>query len=104
MKRIGIAASKMAKDNLFLYNFYVVAIAFVCSFILFLVSGSSIFIALTIIAYMVNGLLPMEWAQRWSSVVFVCMVTLSIVVGVFNLIAVLLNIKVRFKSREDFNI
>lgn len=24
MERIGIAASKMAKDNLFLYNFYVV--------------------------------------------------------------------------------
>ncbi len=101
MKRIGIAASKMAQGNLFLYNFYVVAIAFICSFFLFLVSGSSIFIALTLIVFMVNGLLPMEWAQRWSSVVYVCMVTLSIVVGVFNLMAILVNFKIRFKSRED---
>ena len=104
MKRIGIAASKMAKGNLFLYNFYVVAIALLCSFFLFLVSGSSIFIALTLIAFMVNGLLPMEWAQRWSSVVMMCMVTLSMVVGVFNLLAVLVNVKLRLKSRDDYEI
>lgn len=38
MERIGIAASKIAKGNLLLYNSYVVLIAFLLSVLLFLIS------------------------------------------------------------------
>ena len=101
MKRIGIAASKMAKGNLALYNIYVVLISFLFSFFLFLVCGASIFIALIVIMLLINGLVPFEWEERWVSVVTLCMVTLTVVVGIFNLLAMLTNIKLRWKFKDN---
>ena len=51
MERIGIAASKIAQGNLFLYNFFVVAIASLFSLLVFFVSGCAIVLMLVIVAY-----------------------------------------------------
>jgi hypothetical protein len=99
MKRIGIAASKMAKDSLLAYNFFVVLIAFIFSLLIFFIAGSAITIALLIISFTLQAILPTAFKNEWISVYSVCMLALSVVVGLFNLMAVLKNIKFRLKRR-----
>ena len=50
MERIGIAASKIAKGNLHLYNFYVVLLTLLFSFLVYFLTGSAIVFALVLIA------------------------------------------------------
>ncbi len=95
MKRIGIAASKIAKGNLILYNFFVILISFLFSIFLFLIAASSILIALIVIAVIVKGFVPVEWQKNWTFALTVCMVTLTIVIGIFNAIAISTNIKLK---------
>ena len=95
MERIGIAASKMAQGNLVLYNLYVILISFLFSLFLFLIAGSSILIAIMIISYAARGHLPSDLERNWFDVVKVCMITLTVVVSIFNLCAILKNVKLR---------
>ncbi len=97
MKRIGIAASKIAKGNLLLYNSYVVLIAFLFSLFVFIVSGATVVFAFVIIAYLSNEVIPSEMERNWSSVRMVCMVVLTVVIGIFNLLAISQNIKIQNK-------
>ena len=94
MRRIGIAASKIAKGNLFYYNLCVVFISFAFSLLMFFVSGSAIFFALVIIGYIVEGILPSGFDQRWVDVVRICMAALTVVVGLLTLFAISINIKI----------
>src|SRR5882672_204463 len=97
MERIGITASKIAKGNLFLYNLFVILISFLFSLLIFLLAGISIFIALwaiDFIHYILNGdHVYSNFGKEWTSVMLVCMISLTIVVSVFNLLAILKNIK-----------
>ena len=93
MERIGIAASKMAKGNLWLYNSYVILISFLFSLFIFSLVGSSIALALIVIGYLVNGLVPNDIQQDWWKVIRLCMVCLTVIVCVLNLFAILRNIK-----------
>ena len=93
MERIGIAASKIAKGNLFLYNFFVILISFLFSFLIFLMAGTSIFAALIAINCVISGHLPQNFEKEWTSVMLVCMISLTIIVSLFNLFAILKNIK-----------
>ena len=93
MERIGIAASKIAKGNLFLYNLFVVMISFLFSLLIFLLAGSSLFISLLIINSINEGEMPQNLEKMWTSVMLVCMISLTIVVSIFNLFAILKNIK-----------
>ena len=93
MERIGIAASKIAKGNLFLYNLFVVMISFLFSLLIFLLAGSSLFISLLIINSINEGQMPQNLEKMWTSVMLVCMISLTIVVSIFNLFAILKNIK-----------
>ena len=93
MERIGIAASKIAKGNLFLYNFLVVLISFSFSLLIFILAGTSIFIALLVINSINQGTIPSNFGKEWTSVMLVCMISLTIIVSVFNLLAILKNIK-----------
>ena len=93
MERIGIAASKIAKGNLFLYNLFVVLISFLFSLLIFLLAGSSLFISLLIINSINEGEMPQNLEKMWTSVMLVCMISLTIVVSIFNLFAILKNIK-----------
>ena len=98
MKRIGIAASKMAKNNLILYNFFVVLIAFLFSLLIFILAGSSILFALIILGYLINGILPVQFWQEWHDLVLVCMISLSVVMLFFNLYAIGINMRIKLRK------
>jgi len=96
MERIGIAASKMAQGNFFLYNLYVILISFLFSLFIFLLSGFSILFALIIMAYVVEGVLPTTHEGVWGDMARICMITLTTVVMLLNFFAILKN--ARFKK------
>ena len=98
MQRIGIAASKIAKGNLLVYNLFVVLISFLFSLFIFFLSGSAIVIALIVMAYVFSGIIPIDFEKNWISIMFLCMMTLTIVVSIFNLLAIFRNIKL-YRSR-----
>ncbi len=98
MERIGLAASKMAKGNFVLYNLWVVVISSAVSMFLFLLAGISIFLALVILAAIVKGIMPMEFEKNWESMSRICMLALTIVVSLFNLYAILKNIRLKKPS------
>ena len=95
MERIGLAASKMAKGNFVLYNLWVVVISSAVSIFLFLLAGISIFLALVILAAVVKGIMPMEFEKSWESMLRICMLALTIVVSLFNLYAIIKNIRLK---------
>jgi hypothetical protein len=95
MDRIGIAASKMAKDNLALYNFSVVLIVFLLSAIMFLIAGGSIFLALVAIGFLYHGIVPGGPKSEWWILINICMAVLSIAIGAISLFAIAKNLKFR---------
>ncbi len=95
MERIGIAASKIAKGNIFLYNLYVIMLSFLCCFMLFVIAGTTILLSLIVLGYILNGMLPQDYSQDWQFVIRLCMVSLSAVVTILNIYAIVRNF--RFK-------
>lgn len=95
MERIGIAASKMAKGNLVLYNFYVLLLAFLISLILFLVAGSAIFLALVAIGFIAQGVVPDSVKNEWLGLLPVCMISLTVTICLIALYAIVKNLKFR---------
>ncbi|MCK5013546.1 MAG: hypothetical protein KAS66_06980 [Candidatus Omnitrophica bacterium] len=93
MKRIGIAASKISKGNLALYNAYVVLIAALFSLFIFVVAGSTIIFSLAIIKYVGDEIMGVEFEGSWKAILAVCMVSLTIVITLFNLFAISKNLK-----------
>jgi hypothetical protein len=100
MERIGIAASKIAKGNLVLYNFAVILISVLYSLFIFVIAGVSVLFAIAIIRYVGNELTLVELDRHWTIITMVCMATLTIVIGVFNLVSLSRNIKFRQKDDE----
>ena len=99
MERIGIAASKMAKGNLFQYNLFVFLIALGCSLLLFIIVGATILFALIILAYMGDEIVHSGFRQQWRSIFSVCMVTLTVIMTVFYLLALAKNIKISLPGK-----
>ena len=93
MERIGIAASKIAKGNFLLYNFFVVLISFLFSIFIFFIGGSAILIALLLIGYFFKNIMPVNFEKEWISIMLICMISLAISVGLFCLVAISRNIK-----------
>jgi len=93
MKRIGIAASKIAKGNLFFYNLYVVLISSLFSLFVYIVAGSMVIFAFTIMTYVGNEVMPSNFQKDWSSIFAICIIFLSIIVVLFDLFAIFLNVK-----------
>ena len=100
MERIGLTASKIAQGNLWLYNVFVILISFLFSVIMFVISGSTVLIALIIVFYLGNGLLEDQLSGKFSSVLTICLVSLSVVIGVFNVVAIVKNIKIPSTPRK----
>jgi integral membrane sensor domain MASE1 len=100
MKRIGVAASKIAKDNIILYNLYVVLIAFLFSLFVFVMAGALLIFAFTIIMYVGNEVMPADFIKDWSSIFKVCMISLAMIVVVFNLTGIFLNIKIQKRDTK----
>jgi len=97
MERIGIAASKIAKGNWLLYNLTVVLLSFLFSLFIFVLAGSTVVFALVMITYVSNEILAFEFEKNKTSILFVCMISLTIVTVLFNLLAISKNIKFRKK-------
>jgi hypothetical protein len=95
MERIGIAASKMAKEKLWLYNFYVLFLSFLISLIVFLVAGGAIFLGIILIGLMARGVLPSHVNPEWLVMLRLSLVCLTIVISLIALAAVVKNIKFR---------
>ncbi len=93
MERIGIAASKMARGNLFLYNVCVIFLSSLFSLLIFFIGASAVVVAFILIAYITQGMIPANFAKEWISIGLVCMISLSIFVGLFSLVAISRNIK-----------
>lgn len=92
MERIGIAASKIAKGNLLLYNFFVLFIALLCSLLLFFISGTFIIIAVVIIAVLKSiGSFPD--LNQWMPIMVMILNALAVVIGVLTLYAIFKNVK-----------
>jgi len=100
MKRIGIAASRISKGNLFVYNLVVVLLSFLFSLFIFLVSGCAVLVALTIIAYISGGLMPVGQGRYCSPLFTVCMASLTVVVTIFTLMVIMRNLKIRMPGHS----
>ncbi len=93
MKRIGIVSSRISKGNRALYNLYVVLISMLFSIFVFVIAGSIVIFALAIIKYVGTEIMGMEFEKSWKPIFSVCMVSLTVVVTLFNLFAILINFK-----------
>jgi hypothetical protein len=95
MERIGIAASKMAKGNLWTYNVFVVMISCLCALLVFLICGFSILAALFLISLVFRFFMPSGFNAIWFSIVKLCLLALAVVVGLLNLVAIIKNMKLK---------
>ncbi len=94
MKRIGIAASKISKGNIFLYHFFVVFISCLFSFSIFIAAGTTVMLALALIGYIGTEVVGPQFQKDWHLVVMICMVVLTVVIVLFNIFAIVINIRV----------
>ena len=95
MERIGIAASKIAKGNLLLYNFYVILISLLVSLLLFLLAGTVIFVGLWAIRLAIGPFLPSMSQHLWNLIFSFSLILLTFLVTIVSLFAVSKNIKFR---------
>ncbi|HPB68704.1 MAG TPA: hypothetical protein PLT76_00890 [Candidatus Omnitrophota bacterium] len=93
MERIGLAASKVAKGNLVVYNLIVILLSFLYCSLMFLIAGATILFSLIVLGYIVSGLLPQDYGQDWWAVIRLCMLLLTGIVAIVNLYAVGRNFK-----------
>jgi len=98
MKRIGVAASKIARGNMVLYNCYVILLSFLFSLLTFAVAGSAVLFALIFLSYLGSEMMIFD-PRSLTSVVRVSVIALTVVVSVFTIASILTNIKFR-KTRD----
>jgi len=95
MERIGIAASRIAKGNLALYNMFVVLIAFLFSLLVFVISGLSVVCGVLLIAFLTQPSSSAFLSEGTISLLYVCLTALTVIIGCFNLFAIGKNIKIK---------
>jgi len=93
MLRIGIAASKMSKGSLLSYNLYVILIACLFSLFIFFICVFSILFIIFLISLISHALKPADFHAGWVPMFKICMIMLALVVGCFNVVAIVKNIK-----------
>ena len=92
MKRIGIAASRIAKDDLVVYNALVLLFSFLLSLFIFFIAAFSIAAGVALVSYVTRGYMSMDTGGAFFRV---ALMGLTGVVGTLNLVAVLVNIKLK---------
>lgn len=103
MDRIGIAASKIAKGNIFLYNVIVIFLIGLFALFIFVIAGASVMLALIVVGMIVNGMLPQDFLAEWNGIISVCMAALTVVVSFFAIIALIRNFKLTFTTKASRN-
>lgn len=99
MKRIGMAASKMAQDNLVLYNLYVILLSFCFSLFIFFIAGATVLFSFVLIGYLTTELNVFDFNKHKEAVFALCMICLTAITVVFNILAILINIQI--SKRKD---
>jgi len=101
MQRIGIAASHMSKGSVWMYNFFVILISSLVSLFIFVVIGSTILFSLLIVAYLARelGLSDMD-RPSWLGVMKTCMLVLTFIVVIWDMIAIGRNIRLKRPRRN----
>ena len=95
MERIGIVASKIAKGNLFLYNFFVLLLVALFSLMVFFITGSAIVVILLIAAYFTNAASFPDLESSWMAIMIVALSCLFFIVSCFSFFAIIKNLKFR---------
>jgi hypothetical protein len=95
MKRIGIAASKISRSNLLLYNVVVLVLATLFALLIVFLSGFTIFLAIYLIHGLTTGFTTLDFQSGWGGIIRSCMVALALVAGFFILCAVGVNLKLK---------
>lgn len=95
MKRIGIAASKISEGNIILYNVFVLVLSTLFSLLVFFLSGFSIFVAIYIIHALLTGSTVFDFYSNWGGILKSCMVALAVMMGIFNMCAIGVNLKLK---------
>ena len=95
MRRIGTAASQVAKGNLFLYNLFVILISFLFSLLIFVISGVVIVLGLVLIAYLTQATSMVDLRQGAASPISICLIFLAMVTVLFNFYAIGINIRIK---------
>lgn len=95
MKRIGIAASKISPGNILLYNVFVFILSTLFSILVFVLSGFSIFVAIYIIHALTTGSTVFDFYSVWGGILKSCMVALAVMMGIFNMCAIGVNLKLK---------
>ena len=95
MKRIGIAASKIAKENIGLYNFYVFLLSSLFSLLVFVLSAFSLFVGFMILSFVSKGFVVFESSMGFSPTFTICIAALAVVVGIMNIVAISINIRLK---------
>ena len=93
MLRIGIAASKMSKGCLLSYNLYVIFIACLFSLFIFLICGVVVLFIVYLTSLFLHALNLQEFHAGWVHKFKICLAVLALVVGVFNIVAILKNVQ-----------
>jgi hypothetical protein len=95
MLRIGLAASKISKGNLWLYHLAVVFIALLFAVFAFLVCGFAIGVSIFIISLIFQRFAPELSSEAWFDVLRTCLTIEGALIGLLTLIAICKNIKLK---------
>lgn len=95
MKRIGITAGRIARGNLFLYNFFVCLLSLIFSLLIFFVSAFSLIAGLALVSLVTRGIVVFNPGTGLSSMLFVCLGTLAAVVVLLNLVFIMVNVRLK---------
>lgn len=95
MQRIGLAASKISKGNIWLYHLAVIFISCLFAIFTFLVCGFCIAVSIFIISLIFQRFMPSVNSQAWMDVLRTCLKLLGLVIGILTLVAVVKNTKLK---------
>ncbi len=85
-------ASRIAKDDLVAYNLFVLLLAFLLSLLLFFVSAFSILLGMALTSYVTRGFMAINASDGAFRL---ALMALAVLVGLINLVAVIVNIKLK---------
>jgi len=83
----------MSKGGLLSYNLYVILIACLFSMFIFLLCGFSILLIVFLVSLILHAIKPADFHEGWVHIFKICLIILAVVVGVFNIIAILKNLQ-----------
>src|SRR5437868_6941070 len=96
MLRIGLAASKISKGNIWLYHLAVILISCLFALFIFLVCGFCIAATIFVLSLLLQRFVPSVNSQAWIvDVLKTCLSCLAILIGLLTLVAIIKNTKLK---------